>query len=159
MIKNNQITIYTVFNNYQQIAFYLYKILDELKTYKLFLSVFIDIEEKLEKICRSLNLILKMFERIRSQLVRDQLNFYSAEVDKILKQMSDHFTLHSELIENLPAIVSSDYALIAVRNTTHLANINLFTWSLNILSSPDMKPKESLEESWVKFLLKISSEF
>ena len=122
-----------------------------------FLTVFIESEVKLKKIYKSLHLIYKTFERKRAQLVRDQLKFYSTEVDKILQRMSAHFASHCEQIIDLPAIVSSQYACIAVRNTTHLGNINLLTWSLNILSSADMKPKESLKECLVKFFLKISS--
>ena len=132
-------------------------ILDELKIHKSFLSFFDEIELKLRNIFEGLHLILKMFERKHSQLVQDQLNRYSTKVDQILKQISDHLMLHEEDIESFPDVVGSHSLMISMRNTNYLSNINILIYSLNILASVDMKPKEPWADFIGKFFLKMFS--
>ena len=133
------------------------QILDELKSHKSFLSFFDDIELELSNLFESLHILLKMFERKHCKLVKNQLNRYSTELDKILKQMSDHMMLYEKDIETFPDVVTSHFTVLLMKNINTLFNINLLIHSLNILTSVDIKPKESWAEFIQKFLLKLYS--
>ena len=100
-----------------------------------------------------------MFERKHCQLARDQLNRYSTEVDQILQQMSDNLMLHNEEIKTLPAVVSSHFKVLNAEISYHMTNIRLLTYSLNILTSVDLRPKESLKDFLNKSFMKMTSEF
>ena len=125
--------------------------------HKSFLSVLDDIELKLKKVFEGLHLILNMFERNHCQNVRNQLNRYSTDINQILKQTSDHLMLHDKDI--FPDIVSSHFNVFYVRNISYLTSINTLIYSLNNLTSVDMKIKESFAEFIGKFFLKMLSEF
>ena len=124
-----------------------------------FLSFFVEIELKLGKIFEGLHTALKTFDRKRSRLVRDQLKLYSAEVDKILRQMSDQFMLRHKEDDIFPDVVTSHFNVTRLKNLTHLENINLLTWSLNNLTSVDMKAKETCEDFKFKIFIKMHSKF
>ena len=98
-----------------------------------------------------------MFERKHCQHVKDQLSRYSTELDKILKQMSDHLMLHKE--EIFPDIVTSHFTVVFTRDWFQMININQLIYSLKFLTSVDLKPKETYEEFMDKFLTKIKSKF
>ena len=135
------------------------QILDELEMNESFLSCFGEIELKLRNIFESLHLILKMFERKHCQLVKDQLSRYSIEVDQILKQMSDNLMSHNEEIKTLPDVVSSHFNVLLAEISIHMTNIRLLTYSLNILTSVDLRPKESLKDFLNKCFMKMTCEF
>ena len=96
-----------------------------------------------------------MFERKHCQQVKDQLSRYSTELDKILKQMTDHLMLHKE--EDFPDVVTSHFSVVFTRDWFQMININQLIYSLNTLTSVDLKPKETWEEFSNKFLRKIKS--
>ena len=98
-----------------------------------------------------------MFERKHCQHVKNQLIRYSTELDKILKQMSDHLMLHKE--EIFPDIVTSHFTVVFTRDWFQMININQLIYSLKFLTSVDLKPKETYEEFMDKFLTKIKSKF
>jgi len=129
---------------------------DELKMHNSFLSFFVEIELKLGKIFEGLHTALKTFDRKRSRLVRDQLKFYSAEVDKTLRQMSDQFMLRHKEDEVFPDVVTSHFNVTRLKNLTHLENINLLTWSLKNLTS---KAKETCEDFKFKIFIKMHNEY
>ena len=100
-----------------------------------------------------------MFERKHCQHVRDQLNRYSTEVNQVSKQINDHMMLHKEEFEIFPDVVTSHYILVSKRDFHQIINISILFYSLNILTSVDLKQKESFVEVMDKFIPKITGEF
>ena len=114
--------------------------------HKSFLSFAVEVELKLGKIFEGLHLVLQMFDRKHCQLALDQLSKLLRESDQVLRQMSDHLKLHNAQIKTLPAVVSSQFSVMSARNSNHLTNIYLLSYSLNILTSDDLKPKQTLKD-------------
>ena len=125
--------------------------------HKSFLSFAVEVELKLRKIFEGLHLILQMFDRKHSQLALDQLSKLLRESDRILQQMSDHLKLYNAQIKTLPAVVSSQFSVMSARNSNHLTNIYLLSYSLNILTSVDLKPKQTLKDFLNRCFMRIIS--
>merc|ERR1719376_1718559 len=132
---------------------------DELKKYEKTLSSDVEMELQLRKIFENLHRILKNFERKHSPFVRDHLDRCSAEIDEIIRKMAVRFSVQKEEVGQMPAVVSSHHRVMNVQISYHFTNIRLLTYSLNILTSADLKPKETLKDFLAEGSAKLEREF